>query len=110
MFFILPCIEEFVTVDLRTQSFDIPPQEILTKDSVTVSVDAVVYYCVSDPIMSVTKVVNCYSSSLLLAQTSLRTVLGTKELKEILSQRDEIAETLLVSISVNMCMSIMGLR
>jgi len=53
LFFIIPCIDEIQVVDLRTVSFDVPPQEILTKDSVTVSVDAVVYYKISNPMSSV---------------------------------------------------------
>ena len=56
MFFIVPCIDDLVKVDLRTRSFDVPEQEILTRDSVTVRVDAVVYYKISNPMTSVTKV------------------------------------------------------
>lgn len=56
VFFVLPCIDDFRTVDLRTVSFDVPPQEVLTKDSVTVSVDAVVYYRISDPLRAVIQV------------------------------------------------------
>ena len=56
MFFIVPCVEHFIKVDLRTMSFDVPPQEILTKDSVTVAVDAVVYYRIFKPMTSVIKV------------------------------------------------------
>ena len=61
---------------MRTVSFDIPPQEILTKDSVTVAVDAVVYYKISDPVASVLKVQNAAMSTRLLAQTTLRNILG----------------------------------
>ena len=56
IFFVLPCIENYTKVDLRTVSFDVPPQEVLTKDSVTVSVDAVVYYRVSNATVSVANV------------------------------------------------------
>lgn len=56
VFFILPCIDNSCIVDLRTVSFDVPPQEVLTKDSVTVSVDAVVYYRISDPLKAVIQV------------------------------------------------------
>ena len=56
IFFVLPCIESYTKVDLRTVSFDVPPQEVLTKDSVTVSVDAVVYYRVSNATVSVANV------------------------------------------------------
>lgn len=56
VFFVLPCIDSCCIVDLRTVSFDVPPQEVLTKDSVTVSVDAVVYYRISDPLKAVIQV------------------------------------------------------
>ncbi|XP_070685612.1 stomatin (EPB72)-like 3a [Pempheris klunzingeri] len=91
LFFILPCIDSLVGVDLRTVSFDIPPQEILTKDSVTVSVDGVLYFRVHCPISAVTRVSNAPSSTRLLAQTTLRNVLGTKSLSELLSDREGIS-------------------
>lgn len=91
LFFVLPCTDSFVKVDLRTISFDIPPQEVLTKDSVTVSVDGVVYFKISNAISSVAKITNAHSATRLLAQTMLRNVLGTKNLSEILSDREEIA-------------------
>merc|ERR1712054_719074 len=69
----------------------VPPQEVLTKDSVTVSVDAVVYYRVSNATVSVANVENAHHSTRLLAQTSLRNILGTKNLHEILSDRESIA-------------------
>ncbi len=52
LFFIMPCVDSYKKVDLRTVSFDVPPQEVLSRDSVTVSVDAVVYYRVSNPTMA----------------------------------------------------------
>ncbi|XP_073347366.1 stomatin (EPB72)-like 3a [Pagrus major] len=91
LFFVLPCTDNFVKVDLRTVSFDIPPQEILTKDSVTVSVDGVVYFRIQCPISSVANVSNAHSSTRLLAQTTLRNVLGTKNLSELLSDREGIS-------------------
>eukprot|EP00064_Thunnus_orientalis_P000747 superscaffoldBa00000042_g748 len=91
LFFVLPCTDNFVKVDLRTISFDIPPQEILTKDSVTVSVDGVVYFRIHCPISSVANVSNAHSSTRLLAQTTLRNVLGTKNLAELLSDREGIS-------------------
>ncbi|VDK42782.1 unnamed protein product [Anisakis simplex] len=91
IFFVLPCIESYTKVDLRTVSFNVPPQEILTKDSVTVSVDAVVYYRVCNATVSVANVENAHHSTRLLAQTTLRNMLGTKSLAEILSDRDAIA-------------------
>lgn len=94
LFFIIPCTDNFVKVDLRTVSFDIPPQEILTKDSVTITVDAVVYYKINNPTISVINVENASNSTRLLAQTTLRNILGTKTLTEILQQRDEISHTM----------------
>jgi len=91
-FFVLPCTDEFVKVDLRVVSFDIPPQQILTKDSVTIAVDAVVYYQIANPIDSVVKVQNAQSSTKLLAQTTLRNVLGTRTLSQVLSDRESIAK------------------
>ncbi|CAL4060595.1 unnamed protein product, partial [Meganyctiphanes norvegica] len=91
IFFILPCIETYSKVDLRTSVFDVPPQEVLTKDSVTVSVDAVVYYRVSNATVSVANVENAHHSTRLLAQTTLRNMLGTKNLHEILGDRESIS-------------------
>ncbi|XP_037075879.1 band 7 protein AGAP004871-like [Pollicipes pollicipes] len=91
LFFILPCIDTFRCVDLRVVSFDVAPQEILTKDLVTVSVDAVVYYRIFEPTVSVTNVENCGTSTRLLAATTLRTVLGQYALSDVLSQRETIA-------------------
>lgn len=94
IFFILPCIENYTKVDLRTLTFDVPPQEVLTKDSVTVSVDAVVYYHVQNAVISVANVENAHHSTRLLAQTTLRNMLGTKNLHEILSDRETIATSM----------------
>ncbi|XP_056297421.1 stomatin (EPB72)-like 3a [Pseudoliparis swirei] len=98
LFFVLPCTDTFVKVDLRTVSFDIPPQEILTKDSVTVSVDGVVYFRIKCPISSVANVSNVHSSTRLLAQTTLRNVLGTKNLAELLSDREGISLNMQASL------------
>lgn len=98
IFFLIPCTDSFVKVDLRTVSFDIPPQEILTKDSVTVSVDGVVYFRVSDPVASVANVSNADYSTRLLAQTTLRNVLGTKNLSEVLSDRESISQSMQMTL------------
>lgn len=95
LFFIVPCMDQIMVTDLRTVSFDVPPQEILTKDSVTVAVDAVVYYRISSPLSAVCNVADFAKSTKLLASTTLRTVLGTKNLAEILSDRETIATHLL---------------
>ncbi|XP_051022481.1 stomatin [Acomys russatus] len=91
LFFILPCTDSFIKVDMRTISFDIPPQEVLTKDSVTISVDGVVYYRVQNATLAVANITNADSATRLLAQTTLRNALGTKNLSQILSDREEIA-------------------
>merc|ERR1712110_845042 len=83
------------TVDLRTITFDVPPQEILTKDSVTVAVDAVVYFKIFNPMNSVINVQNAHQSTRLLASTTLGNMLGTKNLHDILADREEIAKTML---------------
>ncbi|XP_062409067.1 stomatin-like [Sardina pilchardus] len=94
IFIAWPLIDRFIRVDLRTVSFDIPPQEILTKDSVTVSVDGVVYYRVICPISSVANVENAQGATQLLAQTTLRNVLGTKNLSQLLSDRACISQSM----------------
>jgi len=91
LFFIIPCIDQCVVVDLRTVSFDVPPQEILTKDSVTVAVDAVVYYNIRNPMAAVCNVSDYSKSTKLLASTTLRNILGTKTLAELLSEREGMA-------------------
>ncbi|XP_066977746.1 band 7 protein AGAP004871-like isoform X4 [Macrobrachium rosenbergii] len=98
IFFVVPCLDSYRKVDLRTVSFDVPPQEILSRDSVTVSVDAVVYYRVSDPIMAETNVEDYSHSTRLLAATTLRNVLGTKNLAEILSERESISHNMQSSL------------
>lgn len=98
LFFIIPCTDAYTKVDLRTVSFDVPPQEILSKDSVTVAVDAVVYYRVSNATISITNVEDANRSTRLLAQTTLRNVLGTKNLSEILSDRENISHFMQASL------------
>merc|ERR1719230_886886 len=94
LFFVLPCIDTYRCVDLRTGAFDVPPREILTRDSVTISVDAVVYYQVSNPLSAVCNNDDYNRSTRLLAATTLRNVLGTRNLSEILSDREAIADTM----------------
>ena len=98
LFFIIPCMDNIVVTDLRTVTFDVPPQEILTKDSVTVAVDAVVYYKIRDPMAAVCNVQDAAKSTRLLASTTLRNILGTKSLSEILSDRESIGEGLLAQL------------
>ncbi|EFO82509.1 CRE-STO-1 protein [Caenorhabditis remanei] len=98
IFFIIPCIDQFLNIDLRVVSYNVPSQEILSRDSVTVSVDAVVYFKVFDPITSVVGVENATESTKLLAQTTLRTILGTHTLSEILSDREKISADMKISL------------
>ncbi|XP_019852929.1 PREDICTED: band 7 protein AGAP004871-like isoform X2 [Amphimedon queenslandica] len=97
-FFILPCIDRYQTVDLRTKSFDVPPQNILTKDSVTILVDAVVYYKIFDPVISITNIRDAGWGTRLLAQTLLRNVLGSHSLGDAMTNRDLLANQLQQSL------------
>ncbi|XP_067636645.1 stomatin-4-like [Eurosta solidaginis] len=94
IFFILPCIDDLTSVDLRTVAFDVPPQEVLTKDSVTVTLDAVIYYRIHDPLRAVIQVAKVGPSTMLLVQTTLRNVAGTKMLMELLADKDAISEAI----------------
>merc|ERR1711953_1344998 len=98
LFFIIPCMDQIMVTDLRTISFDVPPQEILTKDSVTVAVDAVVYYKINNPMKAVCGVADYAKSTKLLASTTLRNYLGTRNLSEILSERENIAQDMLAQL------------
>merc|ERR1712136_168443 len=98
IFTVIPCIDTYRCVDLRAVSFDVPPQEILSKDSVTVAVDAVVYYRVFNPTVAIANVENFSHSTRLLAATTLRNVLGTKNLAEILSERETISHIMQSSL------------
>lgn len=90
LFFIIPIIEKMVKVNLQTITMDIPPQDIITKDNVTVRVNAVTYFNVTEPVNSVIKVQNYVFATSQIAQTTLRSVIGGVELDELLINRDEI--------------------
>ncbi|KAK8727314.1 hypothetical protein OTU49_009811, partial [Cherax quadricarinatus] len=98
IFFVIPCIDSYRKVDLRTVSFDVPPQEILSLDSVPVSVEAVIYLRVRDATAAETNVEDYSHSTRLLAATTLRNVLGTRNLAEILSERESISATMQSSL------------
>ncbi|OAF72006.1 Podocin [Intoshia linei] len=98
IFFVIPCIDNYKILDLRTVAFDVPPQEILTSDSVTVAVDAVVYYQIADAVSSVVNVEDASRATRLLAATTLRNELGTKDLSEILQNRDSISNRMQTSL------------
>ena len=91
---ILPWIDKMVKVDLRTRTVILRPQEVITKDNVTVHVDAVVYFNVIDPERAVIQVEDYATATEQLALTTLRSVLGQSELDELLSQRDRINQRL----------------
>lgn len=87
---LIPVIDRMVKMDLRVVTIDVTKQELMTRDNVPVTVDAVVYFRVVDPIQAVVKVENFLKATALLAQTTLRSVLGQAELDELLSQREKI--------------------
>ncbi len=94
LFIVIPFVDTFRKVDLRVLTFDVPKQRIVTKDNVTVDVDAVVYYRVFDPIKAVVEVENFVIATNLLAQTTLRDVLGQVELDDLLTRREELNKRL----------------
>lgn len=89
--FVWPFVDRVEKVSMRVVSLNVPPQEILTKDSVTVAVDAVVFYYVYNPTQAVLEVENYQRATYLLALSTLRAVLGSRELREVLSDRDTLA-------------------
>ncbi|MFZ3169346.1 MAG: slipin family protein [Candidatus Methanoperedens sp.] len=94
MFFIIPIVDSIVKTDLRVITIDVPKQSIITRDNVTVDVDAVLYYRVLEPINAVTKVENYMLATSMLAQTTLRDILGQIELDDLLSKREELNKKL----------------
>jgi regulator of protease activity HflC (stomatin/prohibitin superfamily) len=91
---IWPMIDRMHKVDLRTVTMDVPPQEVITKDNVTIKVNAVVYFNVMNPVDAVIKIANHFTATSLYAQTTLRNILGQHELDEILAERDKIGQAL----------------
>ncbi len=94
IFFIVPGLEKFNKVDLRTVTLDVPKQRIITKDNVSVDIDAVVYMNVFNPGEAILKVENYIYATGLLAQTIIRDILGQVELDELLSKREELNQKL----------------
>ncbi|MEM2897082.1 MAG: slipin family protein, partial [Candidatus Bathyarchaeia archaeon] len=92
IFLIIPLVDNFVKIDLRVVAFDIPKQRVITKDNVSVDVDAAVYYRVFDPGKAVIQVENYLYATNLLAQTTLRDVLGQVELDDLLIKREELSK------------------
>jgi regulator of protease activity HflC (stomatin/prohibitin superfamily) len=87
---LIPIIDKMVRVDLRTVTLNVPPQEVISKDNVTVRVNAVAYFRVIDPNMAITEVENFLLATSQIAQTTLRSVLGKAELDALLSERERL--------------------
>jgi len=87
---IIPVLQTYVRVDMRTMVEDVPPQDVISRDNVTVKVSAVIYYRVVDPARSVIQVYNFRRATSELSQTTLRSVLGKHELDDMLSERDKL--------------------
>jgi len=94
LIFLIPVVDRMVRMDLRVVTIDVPKQEIMTRDNVPATVDAVVYFRVVDPNAAVVKVENFGKATSLIAQTTLRSVLGQSPLDDLLSQRDIINQKL----------------
>jgi regulator of protease activity HflC (stomatin/prohibitin superfamily) len=94
LFFIIPIIEKMVKVNLQTVTMDIPPQDVITKDNITVRVNAVTYFNVTEPVNAVVNIQNYLFATSQVAQTTLRSILGQVELDELLVNRDEINDRL----------------
>jgi regulator of protease activity HflC (stomatin/prohibitin superfamily) len=90
LIFLIPMVDRMVKIDLRVITIDVPKQEIMTRDNVPATVDAVVYFRVVDANAAVTKVENYWKATSLIAQTTLRSVLGQSPLDDLLAQRDVI--------------------
>jgi len=94
LFFIIPIVDRMVRVSLRTVTMDIPPQDVITRDNVTVRVNAVTYFNVVDPVRSVVTIENHIVGTSQIAQTTLRSILGQVDLDDLLGKRDEINQRL----------------
>ncbi|MDZ4277817.1 MAG: slipin family protein, partial [Dehalococcoidia bacterium] len=94
LFIIIPIIERMVKVDLRTVTMDVPSQEAITRDNVTVRVNAVIYFHVLNPEDAVVKVTDHFRATSQISQTTLRSVLGQSDLDDLLSEREQINQKL----------------
>ncbi len=88
--FLIPFVDKLVRVDLRVITYDIPPQDVITKDNVSVKVNAVLYFQVTDANRSIVSVANFFEATSQIAQTTLRSVLGQVELDDLLAEREKI--------------------
>src|SRR6195256_2290758 len=89
-FLLIPIVQQMVRIDLRTVVMDVPPQDVITRDNVSVKVNAVVYFRVVEPDKAVLQVAQFYEATSQLAQTTLRAVLGKHELDALLTDRDAL--------------------
>ena len=94
LIFLIPVVDRMVKMDLRVVTIDVAKQEVMTRDNVPVTVDAVLYFRVVDPMAAVVKVENYWKATSLIAQTTLRSVLGQAELDELLAHREKINQKL----------------
>ncbi len=94
LFFILPMVDRMVKVNMRTVTFDVNPQELITRDNVPVKVNAVVYFRVLEPTKAIVEIDNYQMATMQIAQTTLRGVLGQAQLDELLSERDKLNQSL----------------
>ncbi len=90
LIFIIPGVDKMLRVSLRTVAMEIPPQEVITRDNISITVNAVVYFRVIDPNKAVVEIENYLYATSQLAQTTLRSVIGQSQLDELLSERDKI--------------------
>ncbi|MGZ9271321.1 MAG: slipin family protein [Candidatus Binatia bacterium] len=88
--YVIPLIEKMVRVDLRTVTMDVPPQDVITRDNVSVKVSAVLYFRVLDPVRAIREVENYLFATSQLAQVTLRSICGQGELDELLAEREKI--------------------
>lgn len=92
--FVIPIVQEMSRIDLRVIVLDVPPQDVISKDNVSVKVNAVIYFRILDPEKAVIQVANPFDATSQLAQTTLRSVLGQHELDEMLAERDRLNESI----------------
>lgn len=90
LFFIIPVIDQMIKIDLRVITYELPAQEVITRDNVTIKVTAVVYFRIVSPEDAVTKVADYFNATVQIAQTTVRNVLGQSQLDEILAERTQI--------------------
>ncbi|MBI1741494.1 slipin family protein [Candidatus Acetothermia bacterium] len=94
LFFIIPIVDKIVLVSLRTHTLDVPPQEVITRDNVTVSVNAIVFFRVVKPEDAIVQVEDFYQATSLISQTTLRSVLGQVQLDDLLAEREKLNKQL----------------